>query len=129
MDRLPLRLLAFVLGPLVTKRAAEAGLKRELGGASRRASSVLRAEPSAEQADEAASLRMAEAQKAREARESVPETPMWLWASVGLAALVATGVAVSGDDDAVFSSRKAGAKNEAGATEPARDKARDFGGV
>jgi hypothetical protein len=118
MDRLPLRLLAFVLGPIVTRRAAEAG----------RTKGALSAAPAARalRTPGGASLR-SPAEESAAQRDASDTAPPWLLATVGLAALVATGVAATADGGGAHTHKHAPPAARAAAR--ASDIGRDVGGV
>jgi hypothetical protein len=122
MDRLPLRLLAFVLGPVMTRRAAEAGRsKGAISGAP--AARALRTPGGA-------SLRTPpEGGAAQRTGDASDTPPPWLVATVGLAALIATGVAATSDGGRGGAHPHKHAPAAARDASHAADIGRDVGGV
>jgi hypothetical protein len=114
MDRLPLRLLAFALGPLVSRRVAAASRK---GLAGEKAPRQLRSPASTVAASEDASL----------AADLASSSP-WMLASAAAAAVALAAVVASQERPASPSAQ--GPQSRAAAT-PRTEAARsaDFGGV
>jgi hypothetical protein len=119
MEQWPLRAIAFVLGPLGTKRAAELG-RRKLGGA----------QPTRQlKTPGGATLEQTTAEEARAAHAAVGETdglPAWLLAAAGAGALAITGLVV-------YDSGSRGKRAEAAAPRETQahrfSRGADFGGA
>ena len=124
MDRLPLRLLAFALGPWLTKRAAAMGRSKAVG-----ASAVARQL----RTPGGATLRGDAEEGARRAAASDGATeeapvPPWLFASAAAAALFATAAAVSTTGGGLRTRAPPATARETAARELASRSA-DFGGA
>jgi hypothetical protein len=128
MDRLPLRLLAFALGPLLTRRAAEAARRKAAVDGAPQATRQLRT-PGGAALSEGATQRASGAHAA--GSDAADAVPAWQLASALAAALAITGVLVASDGGAERRKRSARRATEH-ASAPSADRAdlsRDFGGV
>ncbi len=125
MDRLPLRLLAFALGSLVTRRAAEAG-RRKAAVDGAQATRQLRTPGGAALSDDATQRGVHAA-----GSDAADAVPAWQLASALAAALAITGALVVGDGGAARRERSASRATERPRPpSPSRaDLSRDFGGV